>query len=114
MAGFTFGVFLAACFSIFGVPLLMWFLGNALRSGAIPGERTVLATPLAGWLYERIFAPETFYSMDTALMFQKAVHLLKVRLLHGRPRQSAQFQYASHTSLYGCQIRGRSFTQSLY
>jgi hypothetical protein len=74
MAGLTFGVFVAACFSIFGVPLLTWFLGNALRSGAIPGERTVLAIPLVGWLYERIFAPETFYSMDTALMFQKAVH----------------------------------------
>jgi hypothetical protein len=72
--GLTFGMFLAACFSFFGVPLLTWLLGNGLRSGVIDGERTVLAIPLVGWLYERIFAPETFYSMDTALMFQKAVH----------------------------------------
>jgi len=34
----------------------------------------VLAMPLVGRVYERIFAPATFYAMDTALMFQKAVH----------------------------------------
>jgi hypothetical protein len=34
----------------------------------------VLAMPLVGWVYERVFAPPTFYSVDTALMFQDAVH----------------------------------------
>ena len=30
--------------------------------------------PLVGWIYERIFAPTTYYAMDTAIMFQDAVH----------------------------------------
>ena len=34
----------------------------------------MLAIPILGWIYERVFAPTTFYSMDTAIMFQKAVH----------------------------------------
>jgi len=36
----------------------------------------VLAMPLIGWIYEKIFAPHhtTFYSMDTAIMFEKSVH----------------------------------------
>jgi hypothetical protein len=72
--GITFGVFLATAFGLFGVPLVMWLVGSGLRSGVIGGERIVLAIPIVGWVYERIFAPETFYSMDTALMFEKAVH----------------------------------------
>jgi hypothetical protein len=55
------------------VPALLWFFGNAVRQGG-GGESTILAMPLIGWLYERIFAPETFYAMDTAIMFQDAVH----------------------------------------
>ena len=81
--GLTFGMFLAVCVSFFGVPLLTWFIGNGLRSGVIAGERTVLAIPLVGWLYERIFAPETFYSMDTALMFQQAVHSAVLEVVDG-------------------------------
>ena len=45
-----------------------------MREGNIEGESTVLAMPLVGWVYERIFAPPTYYAIDTALMFQEAVH----------------------------------------
>jgi hypothetical protein len=72
--GMTSGALFSLCFAGLGVPALLWFLGNALRHGAIKGESTVLAMPLIGWVYERIFAPETYYSVDTALMFQDAVH----------------------------------------
>jgi hypothetical protein len=74
VGGFAFGILSAACALLIGIPLLLWFLGNALRKGIIPGESTVLAIPILGWVYEWIFAPETFYSLDTAIMFQKAVH----------------------------------------
>jgi hypothetical protein len=74
ISGFAFGIFLAGCGVFVGVPLFLWFIGNAMRHGAIPGESTVLAMPFVGGIYERIFAPETFYSIDTALMFQDAVH----------------------------------------
>jgi hypothetical protein len=33
-----------------------------------------LAVPIVGWIYERVFSPATFYAIDTALMFQDAVH----------------------------------------
>ena len=74
MSGLGFGVFLSGSFALVGVPVVLWFIGNAMREGAIGGESTVLAMPLIGWLYERIFAPETFYSMDTVIMFQDSVH----------------------------------------
>jgi hypothetical protein len=72
--GYAFGIFLGGSFAFFGVPAFLWIIGNAMRHQRIPGERIVLAMPLVGWVYERIFAPATFYSMDTALMFQDAVH----------------------------------------
>jgi hypothetical protein len=73
ISGWTFGALLALCFAGLGVPVLLWIVGNALRHGTIRGESTVLAVPLIGWIYERIFAPPTYYAIDTALMFQEAV-----------------------------------------
>jgi len=73
-SGMTTGVFYGALFAGLGVPAGLWFLGNALRQGVIRGESTVLAMPLIGWIYERVFAPATYYAMDTALMFQESVH----------------------------------------
>jgi hypothetical protein len=74
MQGYVFGILLGGGAAFVGIPLLLWFLGNAMRHGTIAGESTVLAMPLIGWIYERIFAPPTFYALDTALMFQDAVH----------------------------------------
>ncbi len=74
ISGVTAGVFFAGCAMVIGVPLVLWFLGNSVRHGAIGGESTLLAIPLVGRIYEWIFAPPTYYSMDTALMFQEAVH----------------------------------------
>jgi len=82
ISGLVFGAFAGICFVLVGVPALLWFLGNALRQGVIKGESTVLAMPLVGWLYERIFAPPTFYSIDTALMFQDAVHGAVVNVMN--------------------------------
>jgi hypothetical protein len=72
--GIGFAAFLGAALAVFGVPLLFWILGNGVRQGTIPGESTLLAMPLVGRLYEKIFAPPTYYAIDTALMFQQAVH----------------------------------------
>lgn len=72
--GYAFGVFLGGCTALLGVPACLWLIGCGIRQGTIPGESTVLAMPLVGRVYERIFAPATYYAMDTALMFQKAVH----------------------------------------
>jgi hypothetical protein len=74
ISGFAAGVFFSGCAVVLGVPLLLWILGNAVRKGSIGGESTLLAIPLVGRIYERVFAPPTYYSLDTGMMFQQAVH----------------------------------------
>jgi hypothetical protein len=72
-SGYGTGMVDGFCLSVIGVPAFLWFLGNTLRRGIIQGESTVLAIPLVGWVYERVFAPETYYSLDTAAMFQESI-----------------------------------------
>jgi hypothetical protein len=74
MNSYVFGLFVGGCAALLGVPAFLWLIGSGIRQGTIPGESTVLAMPLIGRVYERIFAPATFYAMDTAIMFQKSVH----------------------------------------
>jgi len=74
LQGYGFGILLGGSLALFGVPAFLWLLGNGMRKGAIRGESTVLAMPLVGWVYERLFAPTTYYAIDTALMFQQSVH----------------------------------------
>ena len=54
--------------------MLLWLLGNAVRDGVFACEDIVLAMPIIGNLYERIFQPTTYYKIDTMLMFQQTVH----------------------------------------
>lgn len=72
----TFGFFAGLFLAVFAFPLLVWFLGYAVREGHLgPGaEDALLAIPFFGPLYERIFKPVTYYKMDTTLMFQSLVH----------------------------------------
>ena len=74
MQGAALGIILGMGFAWLGVPGALWAYGNGMRNGTIPGESTVLAMPLIGRTYEWVFAPQTFYKIDTALMFQSAVH----------------------------------------
>ena len=62
MLGLFVGTFLGWVIAFFGVPVLLWFLGNWMRQGRIRGESTVLAMPLVGTVYEWIFAPATYYT----------------------------------------------------
>jgi hypothetical protein len=81
--GFGFGIFLGGSAAFLGAPAVLWLLGHAIRRGVIRGESTVLAMPLIGALYERVFAPTTFYAFDTALMFRDAVHNAVLEVLDG-------------------------------
>jgi hypothetical protein len=72
--GYFAGIVFGGCCAVLGVPAFLWLIGSGIRQGTIPGESTVLAMPLIGRIYERIFAPATFYAVDTALMFRDAVH----------------------------------------
>jgi hypothetical protein len=51
---------------------------NVLKSGAIAGAELVddimLAMPIWGSIYSRFFRPQTYFSEDTRIIFQEAVH----------------------------------------
>ena len=51
-------------------------MGLILRDGELGSDAVerVLAIPLIGTLYEKLFKPSTYYRIDTALMFQSVVH----------------------------------------
>jgi hypothetical protein len=70
--GFLAGSFLA----LIGFSLLILVAGYVVRRGdlGVAAEDAILAIPIFGTLYERIFKPVTYYKMDTAMMFQSAVH----------------------------------------
>jgi hypothetical protein len=70
--GFLSGLFLG----VIGFPVLLFLLAAAVRWGnvGVAAEDAILATPILGWLYTRLFKPDTFYRMDTTMMFQSAVH----------------------------------------
>ncbi len=66
----------AGCFFLIvllSFPAGVFGLGWSIREGYIFDEEQVLALPVIGWLYERLFSPQTYYRFDTALMFQESV-----------------------------------------
>jgi hypothetical protein len=69
--------------SIVVYPFLFYALGTAVRDGTIPAEPIVLAMPIIGKLYEVLLQPVTYYRMDTALMFQSAVHSSFLEVIDG-------------------------------
>jgi hypothetical protein len=79
----VFGVIIAFFLTIIGFPLLLMLLGYAVRKGnaGAEAEDAILATPLFGWLYERIFKPITYYKTDTAIMFQSVVHAVVLEVV---------------------------------
>lgn len=55
---------------------IAWLLGYLLREGHLGTEveDIVLAVPIFGAIYARIFKPSTYYKTDTTLMFQAVVN----------------------------------------
>ena len=62
---------------------LFWAFGYAVREGFINMEQIVLMTPFVGWVYEHVFNPATFYNLDSAMMFQQAVHNAVMEVIDG-------------------------------
>lgn len=67
--GFFFGFF----FAVIGLPTLFWLFVKFMSTTREGWDDPLVAMPLFGPLYERLFRPRTYYKMDTALMFQEAV-----------------------------------------
>jgi len=66
-----------SCSYIFFLPII--FIGIIVglavlaRNEIFGPEEDILAIPILGWIYEKVFNPITYYSLDTALMFQESV-----------------------------------------
>jgi len=76
LLGSTAALTLAVPLSVISMVIVVWLLGTALRNGTFgeAAEEAVIETPIIGWLYVKLFAPSTYYKIDTTLMFQASVH----------------------------------------
>lgn len=53
--------------------IVLWLVAIVARAGRRGPELAMLAVPILGWFYRAVFASETYYRLDTMLMFQAAV-----------------------------------------
>lgn len=53
----------------------------AARGGFKGPEEAIRKVPLIGWLYTRVFVPETYYRIDTLQIFHSAVHTAMVETI---------------------------------
>lgn len=84
MMGKILGLFIGLLLGLF----LLWMMAEGIRStGAIVLEDAIMATPLLGWLYRRLFKPETYYRIDTMLMFQESVRQAVLETIDGLTSQ---------------------------
>jgi len=79
----VFGFFQGLLFTLVGVPLLFWLFVTFMKQQKEGWDDALVAMPFLGPLYERIFRPETYYKMDTALMFQEAIRNSVLEVVDG-------------------------------
>lgn len=68
-AGFFWGLVLGILF----IPALLGAMRFLVAQGMLSDD-VILAMPVIGALYKRFFRPDTYYAIDTTMMFQAAVH----------------------------------------
>ncbi len=73
------------------LPVAIYLLLLAIGTGAAaeifgPAE-AIRTVPLIGWAYERMFTFETYYRVDTMLMFQSAVHTAMLEAIDDLTKQ---------------------------
>lgn len=71
-------------FDVCGAPFgngffVSWWLGE-IPSGCL---NLLVSIPIVGGLFERLVRPATYYRIDTALMFQSAVHAAVMEVVDG-------------------------------
>ena len=53
---------------------MLWLFGVIMNEEKEGWDDSIVAIPILGPIYERIFRPETYYKVDTVMMFQQSVH----------------------------------------
>ncbi len=67
------GILLALVLLPILAPLLLWIFAHYVASQEAGWDDALVAMPILGSLYQRWFSPETYYRIDTTLMFQSSV-----------------------------------------
>lgn len=62
-------------FAVLSLPFILWFIAWTIHDGVLFDieEEEILTIPIVGFIYRLFFNPNTYYSLDTALMFQESV-----------------------------------------
>jgi hypothetical protein len=68
-----FGLMMGLFLFFFALAAGLATVEQAAKAGNILPEDAVQSMPLVGPLYDRLFKPETYYSLDTTIMFQESV-----------------------------------------
>lgn len=68
-------------------PVVLWLVALTARAGRADLELAVLAMPLIGAFYKVLFAPDTYYRLDTMLMFHSVVHSSMMEVIDGLTTQ---------------------------
>ena len=63
--------------------IALWVVSLSAQSGFTDPEGAVLTVPGLGWFYRSVFAPDTYYRLDTMLMFQSAAHAATLEVVNG-------------------------------
>lgn len=69
-----FGFFIGLAFGLVGLPILFTIFVYMMSNATEGWDDALVAMPFLGPIYERIFRPQTYYKIDTYLMFQSSVH----------------------------------------
>jgi hypothetical protein len=78
-----FGFFKGLVLVVVGTPILFWLFVKLMSHAKEGWDDALVAMPIFGSLYERVFRPETYYRMDTTLMFQEAVRRSVLEVIDG-------------------------------
>ncbi len=62
--------------------IVLWVIALGARAGSLDPEAAILTVPIVGWFYAKMFAPETYYRIDTMLMFQSSVQAAMLEVIN--------------------------------
>lgn len=66
-----------------GIPGILYGLGWLVHSGFVADEEWVLSVPYVGRLYTMLFNPNSYYRLDTAMMFRDTVRSAVNEVING-------------------------------
>ncbi len=77
------GVLVPMLLPVVGMPVVLLVLGFLVDRGLLGDEEWVLSVPYVGRLYAAFFNPNSYYRLDTAMMFRDSVRSAVNEVING-------------------------------